>query len=218
MPRDTVRPGRLRKPSATLKGRTCRNGHVNRSYVTTGGKIECRTCRAIRHRKIWEANRQARLKARRALILARPRPPRRERIWAAGLFEGEGTITIRSTGKAKGTMPEVSMVSTDETIVEVFQTHWPGRIERYTPTSKNGLAREAIRWKRNARDLVEGFLLDIRPYLKTKRMREKAALLLADIRERAEMRVTVKRRARRLERMAKMRALNRRGIAPEEKV
>ena len=216
MPPTPVKPGRLRKPQATLEERRCRNGHVGRSYVTAGGKIECRTCKALRRRKVWEANRRARLSARRERILARVRPNRRERIWAAGLFEGEGTITIRSTGTAGRTMPEVSMVSTDEQVIEVFQTLWPGRIERYTPPSRNGRAREAIRWKRNATEAVECFLRDLYPYFKTPRVRTKADLLMEDIRDRVKLRLTPGRTQRLQARMARMRRLNRRGTGPWE--
>ena len=216
MPRTPVKPGRLRKPRATLAGRRCRNGHVGRSYVTAGGKIECRTCKALRHRRLWQERRRERLRARRERILARVRPNRRERIWAAGLFEGEGTITIRSTGAAGHTMPEVSMVSTDAQVVEVFQTLWPGHTERYTPKSRTGRARQAIRWKRNATEAVEGFLLDLYPYFKTARVRTKADLLMEDIRDRVELRLTPGRKQRLRARMARMRRLNRRGTGPWE--
>lgn len=217
MASDPVKPGRLRVPGATLPGRRCRNGHIGTSYRSAAGKIVCRTCRALKQRKYTEADRQARLKARRERLAKRKRPHRRLRIWAAGLFEGEGTITIRSEGHADRTRPEVSMVSTDAQIVAVFQDNWPGRIERYVPPSKNGLAREAFIWKRNATEQVEAFLLDLRPYLETERMRSKAALLLEDIRDRVQLRLTSDRKARLLRRMARMRAMNRRGILPEEK-
>ena len=109
------------------------------------------------------------------------------------------------------------MVSTDAQVVEVFQTLWPGRIERYTPPSRTGRAREAIRWKRNATEAVEGFLRDLCPYFKTARVRAKADLLMEDIRDRVELRLTPGRKQRLQARMARMRRLNRRGTGPWER-
>ena len=105
-------------------------------------------------------------------------------VWTAGYFEGEGTITIRAGGRRGWPRPNVSMVSTDKHVIDYFQAHWPGQIYSHTPKSPNGVAREAHRWYLQSNDACEGFLLDIQPFLTTRRVRVKADLLLEEIRDR----------------------------------
>ncbi len=130
----------------------------------------------------------------------------------AGLFEGEGTITIASGGRNALPVPRVSMVSTDKSVIDFFHARWPGYLRNLIPYSSSGLAREVFYWQLTANDAVEGFVLDIRPHLQTERVRVKADLILEDIHERVQLRRTTEVEQRRWARMAKMRALNRRGI------
>lgn len=187
----------------------CRKGHVM-TYISTSDKYICNTCARRRQRAKYEAQRQRRLKERRRRIAARPRPGRVVRIWAAGHFEGEGTLSIVRYGMGNGTRPVATLTSTDRSMVDVFQTHWPGYLQSRVPPNPN--AREQFTWTLYGLDQIEGFVLDIQPYFKSARVRAKAALLLEDIRARAAQHRTPEARAARAERVEKMRALNRRGV------
>ena len=212
-------------PKTSVRGRiprahyrtVCPYGHL-KTYVDPSGRPHCRVCNDAIKRRLHEAKRQARLRARRQRLAERPVPPKAERVWAAGHFEGEGTITIASGGRNSLPIPRVSLTSTDKSVIDFFHTRWPGYLRSCIPNSINGLAREAFSWQLKANDAVEGFILDIQPYLQTERVRAKADLILEDIRERVQLRRTDEVVQRRWERMAKMRALNRRGIErPREK-
>jgi len=191
--------------------RYCHRGHL-KDYVSPKGQRGCRICVKLADGKRMERLRQKRLRARRRRIAARARPPRGERAWAAGHFEGEGTVTILSGGAKALSVPRVSLTSTDESVITYFQARWRGRVRSYIPSSRSGRAREAFEWSLSAGEAIEGFLLDMLPDLKTARVRTKAGLLIEDVRARAEQRRTEAARADKRCRMAKMRALNRRGI------
>lgn len=189
----------------------CGRGH--RAYfIWPNGRKACATCLKIRRRKAYRDGRRKRLEARRQRMAQRHVPPEKDRIWAAGLFEGEGTISIRSSGCANRFEPHVSVVSTDRSIIDFYHARWPGRLERWFPKSKNELAREAFLWTLRRQEAVEGFLLDVRPHLQTRRMRRKADLVVEDIRDRMLRRQTLGVRRRTYARMTRIRMLNKRGL------
>lgn len=201
---------RGRVPRAHFKT-ICPYGHL-KTYVDPTGRPHCRVCNDAIKRRLNEAKRQERLRERRRRLAERPMPPKAERVWAAGHFEGEGTITIASGGRNALPIPRVSLTSTDKSVIDFFNARWPGYVRSFTPPSRNGLAREAFCWQMTANDAVEGFVLDILPHVQTERVRAKADLILEDIGERVQLRRTKEVQQRRWARMAKMRALNRRGI------
>lgn len=98
--------------------------------------------------------------------------------WAAGIFEGEGTVTITRSGKRGVTRPLVMLTSTDRSIIDELQSRWPGNIRTYTP---KGNARMAHCWTLNVRSRIARFLFDIEPFIRTKRVRQKIWLVLEDI-------------------------------------
>ena len=147
---------------------------------------------------------------RRKRIAARRRPGRAERAWAAGHFEGEGTFTIVRHGKGDHALPLATLSSTDKSMVDVFHAQWPGYVQSRQLNNPN--ARVVFTWTLYALDQIEGFILDIRPYLKSERVRAKAVLLLEDVRARAERHRTPAARAKAKQRHLRMRALNRRGV------
>lgn len=198
-----------RKPRAQFS-QTCPKGHA-KTYVAPNGRPYCRICNYAASRKYHEGKRQERLRARRQRLAERARPPKEERVWAAGHFEGEGTFTIASGGRGALPKPRVSLASTDKSVIEFFHARWPGYLRTWIPNSINGRARRVYYWQLIASDAVEGFALDMLPHLQTTRMRTKADLMLEDVRERIELRRTPEVRQRRFERMARMRVLNRRG-------
>ncbi len=99
-----------------------------------------------------------------------------ELCWAAGLFEGEGTIRInKPTGRNTGHLV-CSVVNTDREVVVFFQARWPGYMKRATGLRDD--QREAWVWTVAARQ-AERFLLDVLPYLYTERVWTKAQWGLA---------------------------------------
>ena len=198
---------------AQARGRVryCYRGH-RKTFVSAASGYVCRVCERRHMRKKIVARRKARLAARRARIRARVQPPRPDRIWAAGLFEGEGTVTLLLDRRGGGTAPLVSVVSTDPDVTGYFQDRWPGHVRGFHPKSQSGRCCKAYTWRLHANEKIEGFLLDILPHIRTPRVREKAKLLLADIRDRTQYRRTPAERRRKLARKAKMRELNKRGL------
>ena len=188
----------------------CVFGH-SKDYVYSDGRRGCRICTRNHMRKRTEARRKQRLRERRRRLAKRPVPPKGDRVWAAGHFEGEGTISILSGGAKRISRPHIALASTDKAVIDFFQATWRGHVSRFLPYSTTGRAREAFRWDLNTNDTIEGFLRDLLPHLKTERVRAKAELLLEDIRKRVVLRRTAKARQGLLDRMARMRALNRRG-------
>lgn len=129
-------------------------------------------------------------------------------IWAAGIIEGEGTITITRSGRY--TRPLVSVTSTEPEIIAALQSRWPGTLRRFTPP---GNAREATTWTLNARASIARFLWDILPYLRTERRRRLAWLVWDDIgaREQGARRPGYMDACQ--QRRERVRVLNRRGTA-----
>jgi len=95
----------------------------------------------------------------------------RELAWAAGLFEGEGTIRInKATGRNRGGVLHCSVVNTDRSVVEFFQDRWPGYCKAVRPVPGH---KQAWVWTVAARK-AERFIRDLLPYLFTERMWTKA--------------------------------------------
>lgn len=211
----TAKPHKTRKPD---RERRCRRGHVM-DHVDPRGRFVCRICQT-RWRRAWQARRtKKRLAARHArLTRCRPKIRQTDRVWAAGLFEGEGTITIRSAGTKPYTRPCVSMASTDKAVVAFFQARWPGRLRTWIPNSKNGVARRAWEWMLCTNDPVECFLLDMRFCWQTQRVRTKAKLLLEEIRDKVSAPRSEAVKQRSAERLKQMRVLNRRGLRRPRRV
>lgn len=101
--------------------------------------------------------------------------PPLEMAWAAGLFEGEGSVMIRRPGNRHLGVLTVSVVNTDTQIVAFFQERWPGYCKR--ATGQRPEQRPAWVWLIAARQAA-AFLDDITPYLRSDRVRRKAALAL----------------------------------------
>jgi hypothetical protein len=96
--------------------------------------------------------------------------------WAAGLFEGEGTISIVNGGYLGYTRSTVQVTNTDAEIIDIFQRYWPGHIVRFRPRGTN--ARPVIKWELNSRPKICAFLRVIAPEIRTSRNRARIALML----------------------------------------
>jgi hypothetical protein len=92
--------------------------------------------------------------------------------WAAGLFEGEGCISVRRSSKYVVLRCAVAM--TDEEAVRFFHERWNGSVHYrdYKASQKPAWA-----WEVNAR-LAASFLTDLLPFFRTQRVRRKAELAL----------------------------------------
>lgn len=96
-----------------------------------------------------------------------------ELAWAAGLFEGEGTITIGRRGSNDTYRLQVMVPNTDEQIIDFFHTRWGGWKEPLY--GERPRRRPGWTWIA-AGPTGEQFLRGIAPHLRTERVREKLAL------------------------------------------
>jgi hypothetical protein len=97
-----------------------------------------------------------------------------ELAWAAGLFEGEGSVRISKPASRNLGSLIVSVVNTDRQVLDFFQERWPGHMQPargLDPTRQ----RPAWVWLTAALKAAT-FLRAIEPFLRTDRVREKAAL------------------------------------------
>lgn len=134
--------------------------------------------------------------------------------WAAGLFEGEGTVTLATNRIASYTRARVLLSSTDQEIVNFFHTRWPGSCRNYMPQSRTGRAKRAWSWTVSCRKAIT-FLQDIRPYIRTSRVRAKIDLVFEAQAHRHQGPSPDQAAYRRLHDgyRARMTGLNRRGVA-----
>lgn len=171
-----------------------------------------RTYKRLQKRRLDAAGRQRLWEARSARIAGRQQAAVIDLAWAAGHFEGEGTISLSTHGtKNRSTRVIVCLASTDKQTIDWFQSIWPGCMRSVQPTSKNDNARRAYIWTLNASEPVECFLRDVQPYLHTDRVRAKAALAIEDILDRMPYRWNAEAHARSVIRRAEMKRLNHRG-------
>ena len=143
-------------------------------------------------------------------------PKEADLSWAAGLFEGEGTITLIRVKSQKNdylTESKITVGNTDYQIVGFFQQHWGGWIS--TKGKKKG-RKQHFEWAitGNQTWIV---LTDLLAYFRTDRVREKARLLIEveEFRKRSprfgeESKQT---QTKLWEHLQRIRALNKRGDA-----
>ena len=99
----------------------------------------------------------------------------RELVWAAGLFEGEGTVRInKPTRRNCGTLI-VSVVNTDRDVLDFFQARWPGYMKRATGLGPR--QRPAWVWVIAARRAA-AFLRLIQPFIVRARVLERIDVAL----------------------------------------
>lgn len=95
-----------------------------------------------------------------------------EKAWAAGLFEGEGSVRInKHTKKNRGALL-VDIANTDEQLVRFFLVRWGGVITQYAAIEQR---RGYWRW-RCASTMAARFLTDIAPYIQSDDKRARIAL------------------------------------------
>lgn len=100
----------------------------------------------------------------------------RELAWAAGLFEGEGTITIAIRNLDETYRLLVTLGNTDRQVVEFFHDRWGGWLQ---PVYGERPGRQpAWTWTVTA-GRAETFLRKLRPHVVTDRVKRKLAIALA---------------------------------------
>lgn len=93
-----------------------------------------------------------------------------ELAWAAGFFEGEGTVRITKPTFRNWGSVIVSIVNTDPESIEFFQQRWPGSLR--PASGLHGNCRPAWVWVIPARRAAV-FLRAIRPFIVRSRVRER---------------------------------------------
>jgi hypothetical protein len=98
--------------------------------------------------------------------------PATELAWAAGLFEGEGSVRINPrTRKNLGALL-TDIANVDRDIPAFFAARWGGTITTYEAKERQ---REYYRWRCSSKQAA-AFLDAILPHLRTLRYRERALL------------------------------------------
>lgn len=83
--------------------------------------------------------------------------------WAAGLFEGEGTVRINTATKRNLGHLCASVVNTDREVIDWFNARWPGYMNK---AGGLNLERQRMAWVWNvAATKAAAFLLAIRPFI-----------------------------------------------------
>jgi hypothetical protein len=88
-----------------------------------------------------------------------------ERAYAAGFFDGEGTIGIVTGGRPARLHLEASQSSPIPLLW--LQERWQGSVAPYKPDPKYTRRRQAFRWRLGSRAALR-FLMDVRPWLMVK--------------------------------------------------
>jgi len=133
-----------------------------------------------------------------------------ELAWAAGLFEGEGTICINKPHKNHLGTLRCYVGNTDREIVEFFLEGWGGHLHEI---KASGNRRVAWQWTVAATKATK-FIKDILPYLHTKRVCQKAQLGLEfqDQKSLLGVRRTLEYRVKQFGYYERMKKLNVRGV------
>lgn len=195
-------------PENTYVYKGIRNG---REYIHR----YCRKCM-----KVVITNRQDRDRLRRLNIRLQKVEAWRRYIspadlaWAAGHFEGEGTITLMGTmdshdGRVR---PLACLCSTDRQIIAMFSAWWPSSASGKTPRKPTKNANLVYRWEINSAAKIRIFIDQILPHIKTDRCRRKFELV-SSIADKMLASHRGKRKPRYPEELAEIRRLNRRGTA-----
>lgn len=159
-----------------------------------------------------ERNRRAVARATRIEAWKREIAPA-DLAWAAGHFEGEGTISISAERRNGYARPLASLASTDRQVIELFSEWWPTSIAGKKPRFPTANSRAVYRWEINSAAKVRAFIDQLMPYLRTVRCRAKFELV-SEFTDRVLAPHEGKTKPRHPEYIALIRRLNHRGSAP----
>lgn len=133
-----------------------------------------------------------------------------ELAWAAGHFEGEGTISISSERRHGYARPLAALASTDRQVIDLFSTWWPTSIAGKKPRFPTPRARAVYRWEINSAMKVRAFIDQITPFLRTTRCRDKFAVV-SEFTDKVLAPHTGKVKQRHPDYITRIRAMNQRG-------
>lgn len=193
----------------------CSRGHDLRDpkncYITPKGKWRCRRCTAYNTHLRQESRVIEKLKSLRTEYGG----PETDLAYAAGMFEGEGTITISKAGKYTRTL--VSVPNTDFGVPEFYLERWGGRTSTSTPNQgsnhgKNSNAREVKTWRLDAGGCYT-FLHQLMPHLRRPLVINRARLAMASYEARRQGTRDQAYSDLHQNLMATMRILNHRGLS-----
>jgi hypothetical protein len=147
--------------------------------------------------------------------LPRPASEPWETAYAAGLFEGEGSIQIRGGGRKARYCVVVAVKMTDPEPVSFFHERWDGSLRTEVPNPKpSGEPKKPFAvWTAVARVAVR-FLADVLPYFQSERYQLRAQVALAFQAQKVKQTTNAQRltyNARQRYFFEVMRALNRKG-------
>lgn len=92
-----------------------------------------------------------------------------ELAWAAGLFEGEGSVRISKPADRNWGSLNVDVPNTDREIVYFFADRWGGSVHY---TEQKGRRKGYWRWRLSSKQ-AEKFLAAIKPFILTSRVQER---------------------------------------------
>jgi hypothetical protein len=98
-----------------------------------------------------------------------------EKAYAAGLFDGEGSIIIDKPRRGKGHTLMVTLALREPAAVTWLQECWPGSLRPATRRPKTGEAFICWYWRRDT-SAAAVFLRDILPYLLVKQAQAQLAI------------------------------------------
>lgn len=104
-----------------------------------------------------------------------------ELSYAAGLFDGEGTVTLTRNKANEQRSPTVSLSSTTYELVQFMKDTFGGRIVTLTRTKKQG-HKQAWHWQTSYSKAIE-VLIQIRPYLREPEKTRRADMIINDYRD-----------------------------------
>lgn len=133
--------------------------------------------------------------------------------WAAGHFEGEGTISISSERRNGYARPLASLASTDREVIMLFDSWWPTSIAGKKSRTPTPNAKPVWRWEINSAIKVRAFIDQLFPYLKRSACRAKFEVV-GEFTDKILAPHVGKVRQRHPEYIERIRLLNHRGSAP----
>lgn len=95
--------------------------------------------------------------------------------YAAGLFDGEGTVTLTRHRPNESRSPTASMTSTTRELVEVMRQEFGGAISHHT--TKKAEHSEAWSWKVVSNRAID-FLKSIYPFMREPEKKRRAKMIL----------------------------------------
>mgnify|MGYP001559144618 CR=1 FL=1 len=98
-----------------------------------------------------------------------------ETAYAAGIFDGEGSVSLTRNHSNRWPGPQVSVASTDPELMDWLKAHFGGVVTRKRTYAQHH--RPSFQWKLTDRKALD-FLRLVRPFLVIKRKLERCDLLL----------------------------------------